>query len=180
MNNDTKAQIEKTFLELLNDKPIGQISIKDLTEAAEINRNTFYYHYKNLPDLTESIVRGFVDDLLLNHPPTYDSIEDCFLAAINFIRDNKQIVYHIYNSSNRAIFERHLWHLCDYTVASFISSFSDDGSEITAEERTILKDFMKYECFGFAIDWINRGMPDDVVPKIHTLSSLIHKNFATS
>ena len=56
MADKTKVLIEKTFLELLAERPIAKISVKYLTERCGVNRNTFYYHYKGIPQLTESIV----------------------------------------------------------------------------------------------------------------------------
>ena len=40
----TKAAIKKSFLELLNEKPINQISVRDIAEGCGFNRNTIYYN----------------------------------------------------------------------------------------------------------------------------------------
>ena len=172
MSNNQQAQtkIEQTFLELLEKKPISEITIKEITAKSGFNRNTFYYHYKNIPDVLESIIRKMVDEILTNHPSEYYSLEDCFLAAIRIARENKKIINNIYHSSSRAIFERHLWHICEYSIASFISSFPEYIINHTPEEVVVIRDLFKFECFGFAIDWINRGMPDDVAEKIKILT----------
>lgn len=154
---------------LLSQKPLSEISIREIAEVAQVNRNTFYYHFKNVPDLLESVVRGLVDEILAKHPPTYESLEECFLAALSLARDNKELIYHIYHSTNRAIFERHLWHVIDYSISSFMESFPNDGRPMTRDEENMVRDFLKYECFGFAIDWINKGMPEGVVVKLNDL-----------
>lgn len=169
-NHEARAKIEQTFLKLLEEKPISEITIKEITKKAGVNRNTFYYHYKNIPDVLESITRQMVDEILEKHPSDYYSLEDCFLAAISIARENKKIINNIYHSSSRAIFERHLWHVCEYSVASFISSFPEYIINNTPEEIVVIRDLFKFECFGFAIDWINRGMPDDVTEKIKVLT----------
>lgn len=165
----SKELIEKTFLVLLNEKPINEISVQMIAEKCGVNRNTFYYHYKNIPDLLESVVRGMVDDILAEHPPTYESLEECLIAAIKLAKDNEMVVYHIYNSSNRVMFERHLWHILDYSIRSFVRSFRPMDEKMSAEEREIMTEFLKNECFGFVIDWINRGMPEDAMDKAKIL-----------
>lgn len=49
----TKKLLKDTFIELLNEKPMEKISVKDLTEKADLNRGTFYLHYTDIYDLLE-------------------------------------------------------------------------------------------------------------------------------
>ena len=44
MVNRTKDAIKQTFLALLNEKPLNQITVKMIVEQCGINRNSFYYH----------------------------------------------------------------------------------------------------------------------------------------
>lgn len=170
----TKSLIENKFIELLATQPITQIGVKELTTACGINRNTFYYYYKNIPDLIESVVHNSVDEILAEHPPTYDSIEDCLTTAINFAQHHKRAIYHIYNSTNRAIFERYLWKICDYTIHSFLDSFPNTSKHApNAEQREVIYHLLRYEFFGFIIDWIGHDMPGDVMDKVGILSSYL-------
>lgn len=64
----TKAAILNAFLRLLAEKDIDNISIKDIANAADINRKTFYCHYKGIyqviDDFENEIVSEF--DNILN------------------------------------------------------------------------------------------------------------------
>lgn len=51
----TKMLIRKAFTSLLVQKPIQNISIKELCEIAGINRGTFYGHYTDIYDLRTQI-----------------------------------------------------------------------------------------------------------------------------
>ena len=171
-STQTKKLIENTFLTLLEQKPLSKIGIKEISATANLNRNTFYYYYKNIPDLIESIIKNFVNDILKKYPPTYDSFEDCLLVAVNFAKENRESIYHIYNSASRNIFERYLWRICDYTVDTYLGSFPTND-KITTEERDILIEMLKYECFGFTMNWIRNGMPEGITDKIKLLSNSI-------
>ena len=47
----TRMLIRRAFTDLLGQKPIESISVKELCAAAGINRGTFYGHYQDLYDL---------------------------------------------------------------------------------------------------------------------------------
>ncbi|UCZ54667.1 TetR/AcrR family transcriptional regulator [Bacillus shivajii] len=49
----TKEQIRNTFAELIEEKGLDRVTIKDLTSRANINRGTFYLHYEDKYDLLE-------------------------------------------------------------------------------------------------------------------------------
>jgi AcrR family transcriptional regulator len=49
----TKRLLENALVKLMIEKGFDKISIKDLTEEADINRGTFYLHYKDKYDLLE-------------------------------------------------------------------------------------------------------------------------------
>ena len=49
----TKKFLEDALIKLMIEKGFEKISIKDLTEEADINRGTFYLHYKDKYDLLE-------------------------------------------------------------------------------------------------------------------------------
>lgn len=47
----TKANLQRSLLCLMQEKPLSEITVTDLCKNARINRNTFYAHYKNLKEL---------------------------------------------------------------------------------------------------------------------------------
>lgn len=51
----TKECIRKAFEEMICEMDYEQISIKELTERANINRKTFYLHYNTLDDLLREV-----------------------------------------------------------------------------------------------------------------------------
>lgn len=49
----TRREITNAFLELLSEKPLRNITVKELAERADITRATFYSHYDDVYDLLE-------------------------------------------------------------------------------------------------------------------------------
>ena len=60
---ETKARIQRTFLELLRKKHYTKISVREIAESANINRSTFYLHYKDVYDLLEKIEDDFAGQI---------------------------------------------------------------------------------------------------------------------
>ena len=47
----TKELLTDTFWELLDEKPYSKITVKDIVNRCDVNRNTFYYHFQDIPSL---------------------------------------------------------------------------------------------------------------------------------
>lgn len=51
----TKRAIREALIVLMEEKPINQITISELSESADINRKTFYAHYNTVEDVLDEI-----------------------------------------------------------------------------------------------------------------------------
>ena len=158
MPNFTRRAIKESFLKLLNQRPLNQITVKDIVEDCGINRNSFYYHFSDLPALVEEIMAEQVSAMVKNHP-TVDSVQEGSDAIVEFVMHNKRAIYHIYNSVSRDVFERHLMEVCRYVVTTYLDGMLEEVEE--ADRDAILR-FNRCACFGSVIDWLNGGMKDDV------------------
>ncbi len=83
----TQILIEKAFTQLLRAKPIHRISVKELCEAAGINRGTFYAHYADLYDLLAKMEARLMADLQRALEPLLaeDAQEPTLLALTSVI-----------------------------------------------------------------------------------------------
>jgi len=59
----TKMVLQDSLVGLLKQKPITKISIKEICEAADINRSTFYAHYVDQYDLFNQIQQAFFNEI---------------------------------------------------------------------------------------------------------------------
>jgi AcrR family transcriptional regulator len=56
-NQRTRQNIMNGFMKLIKQKEFSDITITDITQEAEINRSTFYYHFMDKYDLIDEIQR---------------------------------------------------------------------------------------------------------------------------
>lgn len=59
----SKTVLKNTFFQLLKRKNINDISVTELCEKADINRSTFYYHYKYIEDFICEIYHDELIDI---------------------------------------------------------------------------------------------------------------------
>ena len=64
MSTLTKDAIKKSFMKLLNSKAVNKITVKEIVEDCGINRNSFYYHFDDIPSLIEEILTEQADALV--------------------------------------------------------------------------------------------------------------------
>ncbi len=175
MSNLTKAAIRNSLIKLLNERPINKITIKDITDGCGINRNSFYYHYSDLPSLISEIVNTEADKII-NSCSKIDSIEEWLSAAISFVLENKTAVLHIHNSSNREIYESYLWRVCEHITSMFINSILEDSGDLLSDsDRAILIRYYKCVCFGVVMDWLDSGMHSDIISDFKRLCEIMRE-----
>lgn len=94
----TKALLIRALLLLLKQKGLKDISVKELCEAADINRGTFYLHYRDIYDMMDQIQNELTDEfevLLAKHTPDelngdpYALIYDIF----HFTAENSELFH---------------------------------------------------------------------------------------
>lgn len=59
----TRTKIADTFLELIKQKKWDRITVKEICNAADITRGTFYQYFNDIYDLMEQIQKKLLDDL---------------------------------------------------------------------------------------------------------------------
>lgn len=66
----TRRSIRQAFLKLRKTKPVEKISVKELAELAEISKATFYLHYRDIFDLSDSLQNEVIQSVLedITHP----------------------------------------------------------------------------------------------------------------
>ncbi len=75
----SKVLIKNALLSLMREKSFDKITVTDIVDRADINRGTFYAHFKDVRDVLDKICAGMVDEILL-------SIKDTSIDAI--VKDN--------------------------------------------------------------------------------------------
>ncbi len=160
MPNFTRDAIKTSFRQLLEEKPYRKITVKDIVDRCGINRNSFYYHFEDVPSLLDEILQEQLDAVIAEYSEIR-SAEECMNIIMQTIKNRQRSVMHIYNSVARDTYERHLWRLTERTVRCFLETAFPDA-RLTPEDREVIVRMLKCECFGSVTEWLEGGMRQDI------------------
>lgn len=159
MPNFTRKAIKDTFLKLLDEKPLNEITVKNIVEECGINRNSFYYHFQDLPALIEEIIKEESDSVIQKYS-SVNTIVECFDAVTEFASHRTRAIMHIYRSVSRDVFEQYLMKTSHYFVQNYLNTALADEN-ISADDKVTIINYYKCVCFGLVIDWLNTGLKEE-------------------
>ena len=140
MAKQTQKFIMSTFMQLLENESLDKITVRDIVEECEINRNTFYYHYSDI----------------------YDLLDDVFLVeyerAARFVLKYKKAILHIYDSKKRDVLQNYLETLAFSFISRFVKKEAD-GYGLPDEDIDYITGFYTHAIVGNTIEWIKRKLP---------------------
>lgn len=171
MANFTEQAIKTTFMKLLSEKPLSQISVRMIAEECGINRNSFYYHFRDIPDLMEAIVREDTEELIARYP-TVDSLGECVGTLLSRLSKERRAILHIYNSVNRDIYERYLMKITDYIARKYMTTAFCNVDGVSDDDRETAVSIVRSALFGLSFDWIMGGMDEDAGRRIRRLTEV--------
>lgn len=126
----TEQLIIKTFLKLVENKPLDKITIQDIADECGINRNTFYYHFSDIYSLIESAFNDHVSTIekMFEEGASWS---ECSKVALNFLVENRRAIRHIAFSMSRTQLDHYLFAVfkrifTEYLLDNFIVDISDE------------------------------------------------------
>ena len=169
MSGFTKEIIAKTFKELLDEKPMSKITVKDIVERCGVNRNTFYYHFKDIYDLVEW---SCLEDATqaLQGKKTYETWQEGLQQIFEAVLENKPFIMNVYHSVSREQIETYLFHLTHDLLYGVVQEKAK-GTGISEADQSFIADFYKYSFTGVMLDWIKDGMKVDY----HMIAEKMHR-----
>ena len=87
MSEITKKALATSLKKLLSKKELSKITISNITNDCGVNRQTFYYHFKDVYDLLEWI---YLNEVIqsMDGKDTYDTWQQGFLSIFEYLLMN--------------------------------------------------------------------------------------------
>ncbi len=170
----TKEIIIQTVMELLNERSFTKITVKDIVERCGINRNTFYYHFRDITDVMEFAFKREMDRIMETHLKA-DNVFDGLLQIVELLQENRRALLHIYRSLDRAVLQHQLDVMCEYIVSNYVLKARDyiDITKLSEEDQRLMRSYQKCLLMGILLDWMENGMKEDLVADMkHVMNAL--------
>ena len=89
MSEITKRAFASSLKKMLAKRPLEKIRVIDITEDCGVNRQTFYYHFKDIYDLLEWVYTNEATKAL-GGKKTYETWKQGFKQIFQYILNNKE------------------------------------------------------------------------------------------
>lgn len=172
--NRTELAIADAFWQLLEEKPYNKITVKNIVERCNMNRNTFYYHFHDIPDLLDCILKSNADEIMskYNH---FDSYIDCMIPLVQESMQRKKAILNIYQSIHRDVFVEHLNKIALYISEQYTEILTKDVN-ILVQDKELLVRFNKCVIVGIVLDWLDCHADYDLIASFTRIYQILEQN----
>ena len=157
----SKHSIKKAFIELLNEKGYEKITIQDIADKAMINRNTFYLHYQNKPDLLNRSMDELLEELNITlnlcssskTPVSGSKLEQLMQIILEKIQNNIPFYKALLLDENRIYgFQSKMEEIIKKTVADGL-----DNTQLKISKELLLQ-YIASTFMGIVIWWVKNDL----------------------
>ena len=135
-SNITKKALANSLKELMNEKAFEKINVGDICEKCDMNRKSFYYHFKDKYDLVNWIFD--TEFITVAHIKNYEDVWDLLGAMSVFFYENRSFYRKALCIKGQNSFSDHFKELITPVISNRIQSVSDE--EIMDFQVTFIAD----------------------------------------
>ena len=155
----TRKLLTQALTELMQHKQVKEITVRELTDLADMNRGTFYLYYKDIYDMLESIEDGMfqaLNDILQRHEKEnlVQQIEPVLRDILDFIEENQEMVRVLLSPHGDMNFLHRLNDVLREKCLQYIRRVSPDEEETSFDYHY---SFIVFGTAGLIRAWVNRN-----------------------
>ncbi|WP_436776540.1 TetR/AcrR family transcriptional regulator [Yinghuangia sp. YIM S09857] len=177
----TRTALRAALLDLVAERPLGDLTVSDVTKLADVNRSTFYEHYNDVHDLAADACSWAFDELIAAAPvllPGDDQGERrrarAELAAVfAHIAARADLYRALLGPDGSARVINHLHRRL--TIAIHVNLARPGNGTHAADPESIPHDpaasYLAGALLGTAADWLHHncpGTPEELVDTLHS------------
>lgn len=157
----TKMLLKNALIDIMKNKSIHLVSIKEICEEADVNRSTFYRHYNTQYDLYDEIIDDISNDIGSIYQNDLTTVE--FLTKVLEYIESKRDTFLVILSDNGKV-------TLGEAFVLFSGRFMDHNN--TSELVTYVMEFIAAGFTSTVWSWLkkeNRRPAGDVARMLHNL-----------
>lgn len=168
----TKKMFKNAFFQLLKEKSIQEITIKELCATAQVNRGTFYSHYEDIYQLLHSIEDEMYQELLTTLSSlqfTASTDREFYIALFEFFVNNAEMCTMLISKNSDQEFLNKIL----LVGLSVFMSYYEDKTVLPPDQLRALYHFVSGGCVSLLKVWFEDGMVHSCSEMADLLRSII-------
>ena len=155
----TKALLRHCLAELMKTKKINEITVKELTDMSDLNRGTFYLHYRDVYDLLEQTEKELMEDFnraLEKFEPAnpLPHTAPFFTEVYSIVKENQDIVAILLGENGDLQFQNRLR---EVVKGKCLKDLMEHYRNLDPGNYTVLFYFILSGCIGIVQYWLKGG-----------------------
>jgi len=156
----TRMVLQDSLIELMREKPINKITIKELCENADVNRSTFYAHFSDQYELLNTIEEETLSWAKVAFESVIGSASDeaetikGLEGICQYIADNSKHLQILMSEQGDIGFQKQLFTLV-YNLLG-INLQADQNGDGDSKELSLI--FVVNGCVGLIQHWLKTGL----------------------
>ncbi len=152
----TKKAIKEALFRIMEEKDISSISISELTQEANVNRRTFYTHYRNITDILDEIESNLVEALgkliqEMDLRASWQSAYDLFIGLDSLITVEFDYYFHFVRVDMRGMLMSRLKNV----IKGMTDLLLDHLCKKHGENAAVVSTFIVGGFFNMYLEWHN-------------------------
>lgn len=171
-SNITKAALANSLKDIMVSIPLEKITVKDIVENCKLNRQTFYYHFKDKFDLVNWIYYTEVIEIMVTQYH-YENWDDTIHTLLTLLQNDKVFYRNALNNFGQNSFYEYFFTITKKTLFFVFDQLSSDFA-MSPEDKSFCADFYAYACTGMILQWAHNNMessPDKLCQSFHLILS---------
>jgi len=148
----TKRLLKEALIELLKEKDIYHVSIRELCSNADINRTTFYKYYGSQFDLLSDMENDFLEFIAMTVENYEEDPEKIVASICKYLEDHIEFARLIINNNVDPDFPQKVFAI-DSIKDSALKKFHGHKSDVELE---YIYAFLTFGAFRMVCLWLNK------------------------
>lgn len=159
----TKKLMSDALAELLTQKPLSAITVKEIAELADINRGTFYLHYRDIYDMARRLQDEMIEkfDRIVEshtHAENADELFPLLTELFGFLNENAELARVMVGKNGDAAFLDKLKSIVREKCLADIRTMLNVKS---TDELDYFYEYTVSGCIGVCHEWLVGGRRED-------------------
>ena len=171
----TKHALADSLVKLLETKRLDKIKIQEIVDGANVNRQTFYYHFSDIFALTRYMVVGKYHDFLEKNGVDGIILEPTPLGIfLEMISRNKAIALNIYKGIEESQLRRALHEVVDPIIESEVRTIAN--GRLAEGDIKFAVAFFSSGYYGILLEWLNDDLDVENRKRMESMLPLLEES----
>ncbi len=168
----TKKTLIEALTKLMAEKKTNRITVKELTQLADVNRSTFYIYYRDVFDMVEKVETEMLNDFTrafykcFTSTTNYHDLLSFFTYLFEFVQANAEICKILLGPDGEYSFLEKL--------KNMIQSQSCLGNDVLSVKLKYYEPFIVSGCIGVIQQWLDDDMKESPEEMASMIVDILH------